>query len=438
MLIGADNGPMTTMDEDLEFLGMGGDASPLAEDRRRPAHGRLHEGEMPPALKKAMDAKKGSSSDDDDDDDDDSGEKPNPFAKKEDRTEVPVREEGCDDDEDEEDDEDEDDAEESEDFDGEFITEDEDPEVFNEAMELLAQYFIDEGYDIASMDKAVGLVIEMPNYDERALAALDVIESFEDTVANLQEGDTQPSYDELVGVIEAYEAATGGAEGLTEVMATMGAKVGSKVWRGGSKVRITAKGARLGVKKAKKQHSMGLDKPGMSKFKLVQTKTGGFKKVKKSSGEKRAQRKLGKRGKAKRMRHAAQTRAKNAKNGPMESTNVSELVANLQALKNSVDESADWDTAAEELIEGFGSLHSVATDYFERIAKEVAESEDVAEDDARVAMGRHLEAISIDAAKRAAALREGEDQWSLEQFAEDLQALAADLDDAMEAMGGIE
>ena len=95
--------------------------------------------------------------------------------------------------------------------------------------------------------------------------------------------------------------------------------------------------------------------------------------------------------------------------------------------------------AATELHEGFTSIQTVATEYFERIAHEVSESEDVdPETDPRVAMGRHLEGIAQNAEQIAEQIAEGGAGHTLEDYADDLKALADDLDDAMEVMKEID
>jgi hypothetical protein len=347
------------------------------------------------------------------------------------RTEVPVRQEA----ELDEDVLDEDDAFEA---------------VTDHIAECLIAYAEEQGWDEEQFNEAMddeetllGFVetLEFPeaveHIDPKMEAAVGILDTFYAQLG-LVEVDIskfKPSYDDLVGVIEAYEHITGGPAQLDEVLASQG-KVGKKIWRSGKRMKITGAMMRAGRKKAKAEKRMG-GALGSGLFKLVQKK-GRFVKARKSAQERRVQKRLHMRGRGKRKRHSAQT----SRMSDVEIDQpLSELVQNLNDLRDAVRESGtDTDnvdeavSAAEELLSGYQSIHETATTWYEGIAKEVAEDEGVAEDDARIAVGRYLEGLADNALAIGAMIAEGDERWTLDDYAEDLEKLAADLDKAMTAM----
>ena len=418
MLIGNDTGPQTTAEEDLAYLGLGS----LMEDRaapQRPSRYLSEDDDLDEAKKKHAGHKMaGHMGHDDEEGMDDSG-----------RTNVAVRKE-----DDDEDDHDDDDDEMDEDVDLGGL--DADDFALAEALLNLDESDLEDldedemdallaVFDTDLIEQATAALAEDDDL-ARYNGALSVLDVFYEQVNNLQEGDEQPSYDELVGVIEAYEALAEETGLLTEK------------FRGAMKAKLKRgrKRAMRGAKGKKRARLLGrAHKRG--KFVVggqVMTKSQKLKSLRKAI--------KGAKGKyAKSLRDKLKSaRGSGKRSGPMAgySESTEELVQNLRDLRNAVEESGEHASAANELIEGFGSLEAVAKEYYERIAAEVSEDEDVAEDDSRVTMGRHLERIAQDAGKRAAAIAEGDDRWSLDQFAEDLQAIAADLDDAMEAMKSID
>ena len=127
-------------------------------------------------------------------------------------------------------------------------------------------------------------------------------------------------------------------------------------------------------------------------------------------------------------------------NGAYEQDNsTSTLVQNLAALRDAVTEGSEIQAAAEEMAEGFQSISATATAWYESIAAEVKtglSEGTVAEDDARIAIGRHLEGIAYDAEAHLAAL--SEDACDLNNVAANLESIAADLNDVAEVMKSVE
>lgn len=432
MLIGEDVGPTTTAEEDLEYLGL----STLTESRRSApasASGMLTEGKKKGGYNGDGN---GNGNDDEDEDDDENGDDEDPhaaaLARKEGaeaRSDVPVRSE-----------------DESEDDIGDLAVEGLDAEDF-----ALVEYLVDlDENDLEDIDEEtlaeLHAVLETDLLDRahaafaeddelsRYNAALNVVDSFYEEIDQLKEGDEQPTYDDLVGVIEAYEALAEETGLLTE---RFRGAMKAKLKRGKRKMMRTGRGKRLkrALGRARKRGKFVVGGQMMTraqKMKELRKQLKGAKgRYAKSIRQKiKATRGGGKRNGG----NYAGPRAESSE----QDNSLGELVKNLSDLKSTVESSADQASAAEELIEGFSSISSVAKQYYERIADEVSEDKDVGEDDPRVAMGRYLESICNDATERASALADGEDRWSIDQFAEDLQALAADLDDAMEAMKEID
>ncbi len=442
MLYGNDNGPLTSMEEDLEFLGVmspssntavGATRRALAEQEEQTRQAQVQEQD-----KKAEKGKDAEDEDEDEDEDESKGEADG-------RTEVEPRNE-------------------------DKLGIDED-----DAVELIAHYA--EHHDLSADDvdrfleddAFLGDVLmfalieakkdddndkdEEPDDDEDdedddveesevVGAAFQVIDAFYDRIGSLREGDDQPSYDDLVAVIEAVEHV---AEDMAGVA---GLEESSKRMMGLRALRKARKKAKRLAKRGKvKKATLKLAKRGKRMIAGKEVKVG-RQEVQALRGmlghsSARMRKNIRKRIKSAKLHKAVDWKAR-AKGKVMAAdvenngSPLSELVQNLADLRNAVEESQEFETAAEELAEGFGSVSTVATRYYERIAKEIQESKDVAEDDDRVAMGRYLESIAQDAAKRATAIAEGDNRWSLDQYAQDLEALAHDLDDAMEAMKGIE
>lgn len=123
-----------------------------------------------------------------------------------------------------------------------------------------------------------------------------------------------------------------------------------------------------------------------------------------------------------------------------ENSALAELDAHLDAIRDTVSESereSMVESVSNKLLEGLKEIHDAATGYYESIAQEINEDEyEVDEDDARVAIGRHFEGIAQDAYAVAEQIAEG--QADLHDAADDMQALAADLADALEATKGID
>lgn len=418
MLIGNDNGPQTTAEEDLAYLGLGA----LTEDRgapQRPNRFVTEDEDLDEGKKGKM---AGYSGPGDEEGMDDSG-----------RTNVGVRKED-DDCDDKDDKDDKDDGDDDMDEGVNFGHLDMDDIELAESILALDESELDE-LDEDELD-LLNAVLDTDLIEQAAAAlgededlaryngARDVITIFYEQINALQEGDEKPSYDELVGVIEAYEALAEETGMLTER------------FRGAMKAKLK-RGKKRAMRGAAGKKRMRLLGRAKKRGKFV---VGGQMMTKGQKRKHLMTQLKGAKGKyAKSIRDKIKSMRGSKRGGPMEDTGSSteELVKNLRDLRTAVEESGQHASAANELIEGFTNLEAVAREYYERIAAEVSEDKDIAEDDSRVTMGRHLERIANDAGKRAAALGEGEDRWGLDQFAEDLQAIASDLEDAMEAMKSI-
>jgi hypothetical protein len=330
-----------------------------------------------------------------------------PDEEEEQRVEVPVRQEACGD---KMDDEEEEEEEEEVEVD---VEEDED---------------IDEDED--------------EDGDPKMEAAFEVLDAF---YAQLSEGETDDiDHDALVGVIEAYEY-------ITEMPELILEKRRRKKIRGKKAVGVSA------VDVFKQRHK-GMK---MAKGKMLKQdpKTGKVKKVDKPKGWRQREKKTA------RVTHKAgamKKRAKSVQKGRRmglyndygsDNTPIEELVADLNALREAVTEPRTVETETEtydldELREGFESIGTTAWTWMERIAEEVretlSEDEDPDEDE-RVQMGRHLEGLSRDAAKYIEMIEDGtiagmidEGETDIEVVEDDLRNLAADLEDAANAMKQID
>ena len=114
-------------------------------------------------------------------------------------------------------------------------------------------------------------------------------------------------------------------------------------------------------------------------------------------------------------------------------SSLAELDAHLSELRSVVSpRNAVVESVSNKLLDGLKGIYDKATSYYEAVATEIKESEErVADDDSRVAIGRHFESIANDAYSVAELIAEGE--VDLHDAADDMQALAADLEDALEA-----
>jgi len=417
MMLG-DHGPQTTIEEDLQALGMG---HLLAE----------------------ADACPSSKGGDDEDEDEDEGQEEQTEGREYDdetpRTEVDVRAE----DEDEEIEIDEDEFFEAvgefmetleldEDQVDEALESDEFVDVFIEALESSVDEEEDEDEDEDEEEKDEDEEIDDPKME----AAAEVLGFFYDGLQAMTEDDDAPSYDDLVGVIEAYECITDGV--LDEASKRAGALRALRKARR-KKGRLLKRGKmKKSTFKAAKRGRMMI---GGHEFKAGAQARAEFRKKMRSASP-RMRKALKKRLKAQQGVTAMDVKArikgkKMAADVETQGNPISELVQNLNDLREAVQSD---DSAAEELIDGLRSIYETSTTFYERIAEEVNEDETLdeedKEDDPRVAMGRHLESIAEDSAAVAQRIAEGE--ADINDAADDLRALAADLDDAMEAMKGIE
>jgi hypothetical protein len=264
--------------------------------------------------------------------------------------------------------------------------------------------------------------------DPKSEAAYEVLEAFYGQIDALQEGDdeAQPGYDELVGVVEAYEY-------LHEIATRV---LGGKIIRGRQARSAGAAQQCRAANPGKKCVKVGrryVARGAVSGRKKAKSRLSG-RKAHRGAGTAHMKKSLRRSGAAKARRRGVRSDVEIDSGA-----NLSELEQNLADLRQTVSE-AEIEEAVEiasnELLEGLKAVYDASTDWYEKIANEVKESENVEDDDARVAMGRHLEGIAEDAARVAQLIAEGE--ASIEDAADDLEALGADLDDALEAMKGID
>jgi len=416
MMLG-DQGPQTSIEEDLQALGMG---HLLAEADTCPSS-------------------KGDG--DDDDEDEDEGKEEQTEAREYDeetgRTEIEVRAE----------DEDEYEIDEDEFFEivGEFMESlDLDEDQVDDALE--SEEFTDIFVEALVENDALDEIDEDEEDEEieededeiddpRMEAAADLLGLFYEHLQTMTEDDDRPNYDDLVGVIEAFEYLTDGI--LDETKRTMGLRALRKARRMKSRLAKRGKMKRSTFKAAKRGRMM----IGGHEFKAGAASRAQFRKLMRSASPRR-RKALKKRLKAQMGVTSKDVKAritgkKMAADVEPQGSPISELVQHLNDLREAVQSD---DSAAEELVDGLRSVFETATTFYERIAEEVSSDESIEEedkeDDPRVAMGRHLESIAEDSAAVAQRIVEGE--ADINDAADDLRALAADLDDAMEAMKGIE
>lgn len=318
-------------------------------------------------------------------DKDEKGDKPNPFAKKDD--------------------------------DG-----DEDDEM-GEALEAILN-MSEQDVDGLSEEEADGILHALvavedivENGSPKLEAAYFVLDAF---YGQLAEGETD-SIDKptLVGVVEAFE----------HVLADLGLL---DEWKGGMGKAVSRHGIRA-MAHGKMPHAASMThQKKVSEIKVKMGKAHSFKKGLHSF--KPPAMKHGKHGKG-----GMGYGKKHEDEQTGEQAPIKDLVASLAALKEAVTTGRVVNEASNELIEGFNSIGATATTWYEGIAKEVkaALAEGKAdENDARIAIGRHLCGIAEDAAEQAEAISTG--QFIAENAENNLRCLAADLDDVVEAMKSVE
>ena len=436
MLMGDYDGNIGSMDEDLAVLGLG----PLNESRHMAGSRVLDEdeeqvveGKTPPAflqnIKKKKDSEKAKDDDDEDDDED-------------------------------EDDDDSDGECEDVNATGTEITEDTVLDI-HQMIEIAEEWEVEPAQFIDFLNEQFGLDCESflteedldemaedqlsegdDEIDAKTEAAVAVLGHFYETIEQVQEGedDSAPSYDNLVGVVEAYEHVyedvLGEIDAILEQENLEEAKKGfrrlkAKLKIGKRNFMKSAAGKKL-KRVVKKMHARGMHLVGGVRMRAGQYMRH-LRGMLKGAGGKFAR---GIRGKIKGARSStigSDVEARSEGTSPL-----SELVQNLSDLRSQVAESDDVSSAADELLEGLRSVHDVATSYYERIAKEVSEDDDLQDNDDRVIVGRHLEKIAEDARTVAQSMVESAGEFSIDDYADDLTALAADLDEAMAAMKGID
>ena len=404
-----DEGPVSSFEEDLKALGIGhlfedaakapakAPTSKVVTESDDSDEDSAEEGENPFAKYNAEKKKNGDDKGEkkDDSDADEKGDHEEPDGDEDEKGDEPKAKSEAEDDEDEDEDEDEDDADEQ-----------------------------DEDEEFSALD-------DLCDEDEKLDAAIDVIGAFYSTLSE-GEGETVDR-DALVGVVEAYEYIAETTGLLDEAAKRFHIKAGKKVHvtKGMKKVRRMEKSA------------AGHSSTAMKRFKI----TASGKRVAKTGAERKAERKAARAlsaGKAHRgagKAHAAKSARKAARlqhnDEEMVGSPITELVDNLNALKEAVQSNGGYRAQADELKEGFNSIGETASTWMESIAEEVkktvAEGEEFDPDsDPRVQMGRHLDGIAESAAAIINKIDEGE--ANMEDAAADLQSLSADLNDAAEAM----
>lgn len=387
-----DNGPVSSFEEDVKALGIGhlfenGTKAQKAEAAPMTEQDEQDEKKENPFAK--YNAEKADKKDDSEDEDEDEEKDEEPKAKSE-----------------AEDDEDEDEDEETE--------EEQDDSLFG----------------------------AMCDEDEKLDAAVDVLDAFYSTIAESEDG-AEFDHDSLVGVIEAYEYMAEATGLLDEAKLRKGRRAtsqkrrearlaGHRAHKGGAEKRRKAsehaagKSGKVVVRrdeKGKMHKIRGREAMGLKAMSQAQRRYKGYS-VKLSGGG-----------------TARPAMKKVHSDVEQDGSPITELVGNLAALKEAVKSNVDYRQQAEELKEGFNAIGETASTWMESIAtevkKSVAETENYdADNDPRVHMGRHLDGIAESAALIIAKLDEGE--ANLEDAASDLQNLSADLNDAAEAMKGIE
>jgi hypothetical protein len=267
---------------------------------------------------------------------------------------------------------------------------------------------------------------EEEEQDSKMESVIDVLRSFYEHIDALAEGtEEKPSYDDLVGVIEAFEYIN---EDL--IAEARFGKKGGKAYRGAKRQKKTGFGKKMKKIEGRMHGKHKYTREGLTK---AQLKT-------KLATEIRA-------AKSPRYKKALKVRQKELRHSVVADTEpkgeaLHELVSNLKSLGEAVSKNKETHDFASELREGYESVMNTAGTWMTRIAEEVRETlaEDADPDkDPRVHIGRHLDSIGRDAAKLIAKIDEGAvTEETVEQFSSDLATLAEDLKDAAEAMKQVE
>lgn len=151
--------------------------------------------------------------------------------------------------------------------------------------------------------------------------------------------------------------------------------------------------------------------------------------------ERAAQRRLGKGGRAKKRREYARTsggraalkRAKKKRGRKDESVSLDSIIDRLNGLTAPLaQESEEVGTISDKIVEGYKSLFYSAQRLAQSIATELAEDDDVDQDDPRYQLGVYFEGIADDAKGLLDTIFSGGD-IPMEDAIEDLQALSSDL-----------
>lgn len=114
--------------------------------------------------------------------------------------------------------------------------------------------------------------------------------------------------------------------------------------------------------------------------------------------------------------------------GPSQTESVNALVSELYSIRDAVQESgpsSEQLEVSESLISGFEAVRDTANEVASRIKTELAESENVGSDDARVTASKFFESIFEDASAILAAIAEG--NVEIADAAEDLNTISEDL-----------
>lgn len=417
-----EEGPMSTMDEDVKLLGIShlfesaGDApmAGSAPPKKAPAKGNGNgapsgdaaaprteitprqeaAGEDDYGATKATPPKDDEGGEKPNGDDKEKGEKPNPFAKKN------GDDKGGDD---------------------KKGDEDGDEDEMGEALEAIFN-MTEKDIDALSEEEADGILHALvavedivENGSPKLEAAYFVLDAF---YGQLAEGETD-SIDKptLVGVVEAFE----------HVLADLGLL---DEWKGGMGKAVSRHGIRA-MAHGKMPHATSMThQKKVSEIKVKMGKAHNFKKGL-HAFKPPVMKKGGKGGMGYGKKHEDEATGEPAP--------IKDLVASLAALREAVTTGRVVSEASSELLDGFNSIGATATTWYEGIAKEVkaALAEGKADaNDARIAIGRHLEGIATDAAMHVEAITSG--QFIAENVENNLRALAADLDDVVEAMKSVE
>jgi hypothetical protein len=147
---------------------------------------------------------------------------------------------------------------------------------------------------------------------------------------------------------------------------------------------------------------------------------------------------LAKTGAAKNDKGTAYSPRHRSQPAPTNEASLDSLVSDLKSLQASVVESeptAEQLAVSQKLIEGFEAVRDTAGSVFQSIDKELSESKNVTEGDARVAARDHFEGIANDAAEILNAIASG--QVEIADAASDLNTISDDLKQGLDALNGV-